>query len=124
MRPAVATDPRTFKSTPQPARMVHVNDQAEPLLPPERSVKSASGGVLHPTVKGSERARQWKQKQEKKHGSGKVLGILAARLARAVYHMLRKSEAFDENRFWNGQVHEPQPTHSSKKQTKSRRKVS
>jgi transposase len=55
-------------------------------------------------LRGSERARQWKQKQEKKHGSAKVLGILAARLARALYHMLRKHEAFDEERFWNGQV--------------------
>ncbi len=53
-------------------------------------------------LRGSERARQWKQKQEKKYGSAKVLGILAARLARAVYHMLRKQEAFDEERFWNG----------------------
>jgi transposase len=59
-------------------------------------------------LRGSERARQWKQKQEKKHGSAKVLGILAARLARAVYHMLRKQEAFDEERFWNGQA--PQPS--------------
>jgi transposase len=55
-------------------------------------------------LRGSERARQWKQRQEKKHGSAKVLGILAARLARAVYHMLRKQEAFDEERFWNGQA--------------------
>src|SRR5262245_26733452 len=52
-------------------------------------------------LRGSERARQWKQKQEKKHGKAKVLGILAARLARAVYHMLRKQQAFDEDRFWN-----------------------
>jgi hypothetical protein len=37
-----------------------------------------------------------------------VLGILAARLARAVYHMLRKQEAFDEDRFWNGQAKQPQ----------------
>jgi hypothetical protein len=55
-------------------------------------------------LRGSERARQWKQRQEKKHGSAKVLGILAARLARAVYHLLRKQEAFDEERFWNGQA--------------------
>ena len=53
-------------------------------------------------LRGSARARQWKQKQEKKHGSAKVLGILAARLARAVYHILRKREAFDEERFWRG----------------------
>jgi transposase len=55
-------------------------------------------------LRGSERARQWKQQQEKKHGPAKVLGILAARLARAVYHMLRKQEAFDERRFWNEPV--------------------
>jgi transposase len=66
-------------------------------------------------LRGSERARQWKQKQEKKHGSAKVLGILAARLARAVYHMLRKHEAFDEERFWNGQV---QPASAAPKPTK------
>jgi transposase len=55
-------------------------------------------------LRGCERARQWKQKQEKKHGSAKTLAILAARLARAVYHMLRKEEAFDEERFWSGQA--------------------
>ena len=35
-------------------------------------------------------------------GEGKALAILGARLGRAVYHMLRKSEAFDEERFWGG----------------------
>jgi hypothetical protein len=66
-------------------------------------------------LRGSERARQWKQKQEKKHGSAKALGILAARLARAVYHMLRKQEAFDEDRFWNGQATQsPAPTSETK----------
>ena len=55
-------------------------------------------------LRGSERAKQWKQKQEKKHGSAKALAIVAARLARAVYHMLRKEEAFDEERFWSGQA--------------------
>jgi transposase len=49
----------------------------------------------------SERARKWKQKQEKKRGPAKALAILAAKLGRAVYHMLRKKEAFDEERFWN-----------------------
>lgn len=64
-------------------------------------------------LRGSARARQWKQKQEKAHGSGKVMGILAARLARAVYHMLRKEEAFDEERFWSGQASpSPNPAHA------------
>jgi hypothetical protein len=60
-------------------------------------------------LRSSELARQWKQKQEKKHGSAKALGILAARLARAVYHMLRKREAFDEERFWNGRARTSKP---------------
>jgi transposase len=63
-------------------------------------------------LRGSERARQWKQKQEKKHTPAKVLGVLAARLARAVYHMLRKRQAFDEDRFWSGQA-QPRPTPTS-----------
>src|SRR5205823_2985415 len=57
-------------------------------------------------LRSSERAKQWKQ--EKKHGAAKVLGILAARLARAVYHMLRKHEALDEDRFWHGQAKQQQ----------------
>jgi transposase len=55
-------------------------------------------------LRGSERARTWKQKQQKKRGQGKALAILAARLARAVYHLWRKGEAFDEARFWQGQL--------------------
>jgi transposase len=50
----------------------------------------------------SARAKKWKQKQSAKRGPGKAMAILAARLARAVYHMLRKKEAFDEDRFWGG----------------------
>jgi transposase len=50
----------------------------------------------------SERARRWKQKTAAKRGPGKAMAILAARLARAVFHMWRKKEAFDEDRFWGG----------------------
>jgi transposase len=42
--------------------------------------------------------KSWQAKKEKKHGQKKTLGILAARLGRAVYHMLRKKEAFDVRR--------------------------
>ena len=38
---------------------------------------------------------------EKKHGKGKALTILAHKLARAVYHMLWRKEAFDMKRFLN-----------------------
>jgi transposase len=55
-------------------------------------------------LRASERAKQWKQRQANKRGEGKALGILAAKLARAVYHLWRKQEAFDEERFWSGQA--------------------
>jgi transposase len=35
-----------------------------------------------------------------KHGKGKSLAIIAAKLARAVYFMLKRGEAFDTNRFF------------------------
>ena len=49
----------------------------------------------------SERARRWKQRYQQKRGQGKALSVLAAKLGRAVYHLLRKQEAFSEERFWN-----------------------
>jgi transposase len=53
-------------------------------------------------LRQSERAKKWKERQAAQRGNGKAMSILAARLARAVYHMLRKGEAFDEERFWSG----------------------
>ena len=55
-------------------------------------------------LRSSERAKKWKKRQLKKRSEGRVLAILAARLARAVYHLWRKGEAFDEARFWQGQA--------------------
>jgi transposase len=63
-------------------------------------------------LRSSPRAKQWKHKQAAQRGEGKALAILAARLGRAVYHMLRKREAFDEARFWGGQAR-PATTGSS-----------
>ena len=51
----------------------------------------------------SDQAKRFLARQEKKHGKPKALGILAARLGRAVYHMLRQKKAFDPLRFWNGE---------------------
>jgi len=53
-------------------------------------------------LRASERAKRWKQQQAARRGEGKALAILAAKLGRAVYRMLRKREAFDEGRFWQG----------------------
>jgi transposase len=39
---------------------------------------------------------------EKKHDKGKALTILAHRLARAVYYMLKRKAAFDMDKFLNG----------------------
>ena len=75
-------------------------------------------------LRRSERGKRWKQRQEKKHGSGKALGILAARLARSVFHMIRKQEAFDEDRFWGGQVQVAEPAPRTQKATKARKKAS
>jgi transposase len=47
-------------------------------------------------VRQSERAKKWLARQEKKRGKGKALGILAAKLGRAVYHLLTKKVAFEE----------------------------
>jgi len=55
-------------------------------------------------LRSSERAKRWQEKQLKKRSAGRVLALLAARLARAVYHLWRKGEAFDEARFWQGPV--------------------
>jgi transposase len=49
----------------------------------------------------SDRARKWKERYQQKRGKGKAVSVLAAKLGRAVYHMLRKGEDFDERRFWN-----------------------
>ena len=46
-----------------------------------------------PTVKA------WQARQEKKRGKKKTLGILAAKLGRTVYLMLRRKVAFDLKRF-------------------------
>jgi hypothetical protein len=51
----------------------------------------------------SDQAKRFLARQEKQHGKPKALGILAARLGRAVYHMLRQKQAFDAKRFWNGE---------------------
>jgi transposase len=52
-------------------------------------------------LRASERAKQWKERQTRNRGEGKALGILAAKQGRAVYHVLRRKEAFDEERFWH-----------------------
>ena len=42
---------------------------------------------------------QWVLDLEKKHGKGKALSILAAKLGRAVYYMLLRSRPFELQKF-------------------------
>jgi len=51
-------------------------------------------------LRESDQAKKWLARREKKHGTARALGALAARLGRTVYHLLRKQEAFDRQRFF------------------------
>jgi transposase len=51
-------------------------------------------------LRSSERAKRWQTRQAKQHGPAKTLGILAAKLGRTVYHLLRTKQVFDEARFF------------------------
>jgi transposase len=44
-------------------------------------------------------AQKFTARMEKKHGKAKAISILAARLARTIYWMLKRKEAFDPKRF-------------------------
>lgn len=48
----------------------------------------------------NENAKKLVQRLEKKHGKGKALSILAAKLGRASYHMLKRQHSFDEIKFF------------------------
>ncbi len=45
-------------------------------------------------------AARFVARKEKQHGKAKALSILAARLGRSVYFMLKRKEAFDEKRMF------------------------
>jgi transposase len=51
-------------------------------------------------LRGSEPAKRRLARREKKRGKARAPGAFAARLGRAVYHLLRKKEAFDVTRFF------------------------
>jgi transposase len=50
-------------------------------------------------IRSLPKAKTWLARKERKVGKKRALGALAARLARTVYHLWRKQEAFDVNRF-------------------------
>jgi transposase len=50
-------------------------------------------------VRSCPEAKNWLRRQEKKRGSRRALALLAAKLGRCVYHLLRRQVAFDLRRF-------------------------
>ncbi len=42
----------------------------------------------------------YKRRLEQKHGKAKALTILAHKLGRAAFYMLKRKKAFDLNKFW------------------------
>jgi transposase len=52
-------------------------------------------------LRDSDRAKRFKQRLEARKGPAVALAIVAAKLARAVWHVWRSGQAFDEARFWN-----------------------
>jgi transposase len=47
-------------------------------------------------------AQKYLARLEPKHGKGKALTVLAHKLARAVYYMLKRDTAFNMQKFLNG----------------------
>jgi len=45
--------------------------------------------------------KRYKEKLERKHGKGKALSIVAHKIGRAIYYMLRRKEVFNIERFLN-----------------------
>jgi len=50
-------------------------------------------------LRNNEAGQKYLARLEKKHGKAKALSLLAHRLARAVYSMLKREEAFDRSTF-------------------------
>ncbi len=50
-------------------------------------------------LRGNPDGQRLKLRLERKHGKGKAMSVLASKIGRAVYHMLRRHQPFDFNRF-------------------------
>ena len=64
-------------------------------------LKWAFGKAACLMLRSCKAAKRWMQRQEKKRGKAKALGILEAKLGRTIYHLWRKRQAFDVKRFLN-----------------------
>jgi transposase len=63
-------------------------------------LKWAFGEAACLLLRESDAAKKWLARKERKSGKARALGALSAKLGRAVYHLLRKGEAFDAKRFF------------------------
>ena len=63
-------------------------------------LKWAFGELATTFLRANPRAQALHEQLKKKHGKGKALSILAAKLARAVYYMLSRGKVFDPDRFY------------------------
>jgi transposase len=53
-------------------------------------------------LRGNEQGQKLHQRLAKKHGKGKALSILAAKIGRAAYFMLSRERLFDKDKFFAG----------------------
>jgi transposase len=63
-------------------------------------LKWAFGELATTFLRANPRAQALHEQLKKKHGKGKALSVLAAKLARAVYFMLSRGQVFDANKFY------------------------
>jgi transposase len=63
-------------------------------------LKWVFGELATTFLRGNPRAQALHERLKKKHGKGKALSILAAKLARAVYFMLSRGQVFDPDKFF------------------------
>ncbi len=60
----------------------------------------SEAAVLH--LRGSDKAKKYLAKLQKRMSKAKALSVLAHKLGRCVYYMLKNGSVFDENRFLRG----------------------
>jgi len=61
-------------------------------------------------IRDNDMSKQYHQKLVNKYGRGKALSIIALKLARATYYILKRREPFNYDAFYSaklGKVHEP-----------------
>ena len=63
-------------------------------------LKWAFGELATTFLRGNPPAQALHERLKKHHGPGKALAILAAKLARAVYFMLKRGQLFDPDKFY------------------------